>query len=384
MKILLTGGGTGGHFYPLIAVAEEIREVAKEKKLLNPEIYYMATNPYSESTLFDHDIIFRQITAGKLRREPGIVSKIKNFFGLFSTALGIVGATLQLFSIYPDVVFGKGGYVSFPVLWAARLLHIPVVIHESDSKPGRVNAWAGKFAVKIAVSYPEAAEYFPKAKDGSSKVAYTGNPVRKDIAMPITNGAREYLHLEEGAPVIFIMGGSQGAVAINDAILNALPELVKNYQIIHQTGRQNQALVQSEAKVILEKSEHKERYKPFDYLNALAMRMVAGAANIVVSRSGSSIFEIAAWGLPSIIIPIPERVSHDQRKNAFAYARSGAAIVIEQDNLTPEILLSELKRVLSTPTLYAKMQQGAKDFAKLDAAHKIAEALVDIALKHEK
>ena len=158
MKILFTGGGTGGHFYPIIAVAEAISERVTEKKILPPKLYYMASNKYNPRVLFDHEIEFVQVPAGKIRRYFSLL----NLTDLFKTAYGCLRALSKMFSIYPDVVFSKGGFDSFPALVAARFLRIPVVIHESDSEPGRVNAWAGKFAKKIAVSYPDAAKFFPR------------------------------------------------------------------------------------------------------------------------------------------------------------------------------------------------------------------------------
>ncbi len=374
MKILLTGGGTGGHFYPIIAIAEEIRNVVKERKVITPEIYYAAPSPYNPRALFENDIIFKQISAGKVRRYFSIL----NFFDLFRTGFGVIGAIFTLYSLYPDVVFGKGGYVSFPVLFAAKLLGIPVVIHESDSQPGKVNLWASKFAKRIAISYPEAAQFFPQ-----EKTAFTGNPIRTELLNPLTAGAHEYLGLEESIPTIFILGGSQGSQKINEAILDALPELLKKYQVIHQTGRKNFEEVTRTANVVLEKSPNKERYKPYDYLNTLAMRMSYGACSVVISRGGSTIFEIAIMGVPSIIIPIPESISHDQLSNAFSYARSGAATVIEENNLTTEILLTEIAKILENPKLKEQMIAAAKAFSKPDAAKKIAEQIVDIALTHE-
>lgn len=375
MKILLTGGGSGGHFYPLIAIADEINEVASEKKLLGVELYYMADQPYNEGLLFDKRITFKKTSAGKIRRYFSIL----NFFDLFKTAFGVITTFFEMFNLYPDVVFGKGGHVSFPALFAAKLLRIPVIIHESDSKPGRVNAWAAKFARKIAVSYPEAAQFFP-----ADKVAHTGNPIRKEVATPLKNGADEFLGLEPGVPVILILGGSQGSAFINETLMDVLPELLEKYQIIHQTGRKNYPEVKRTAEVILANSTHKSRYHAFDYLNDLAMRMSAGASDLVISRAGSTIFEIAAWGKPSIIIPIAPHISHDQTENAFSYARSGACIVMEEPNLTPHILASEVTRLIDHPEIREKMTTAANGFAKLDAARKIAEEILIIALEHEK
>ena len=374
MRILLTGGGTGGHFYPIIAVAEEINNLVKEKRLLAPELYYMSPTIYNEGLLFERGIKYKKTSAGKLRRYFSIL----NFFDLFKTGWGCLKALWSVYRLYPDVVFGKGGYASFPVLFAAKVLRIPVVIHESDSEPGRVNAWAGKFAKRIAVSYPEAAHFFPQ-----DRVAYTGNPVRKDIEVPITEGAREFLELDQTTPVVLVLGGSQGAESINDAVISILPEFVKKYQIIHQTGKRHIGEVKSTAEAVLTGNPFKMNYKPFDYLNAISLRMAAGAASVVVSRAGSTIFEIAAWGLPSIIIPIPSAVSHDQEKNAFAYARSGACDVIKEKNLTPHVLLSEVDRLVTNMAERDKMKAAAKTFYKPDAAKSIAEEVLKIALSHE-
>lgn len=166
--------------------------------------------------------------------------------------------------------------------------------------------------------------------------------------------------------------------------MEALPRLVEKYQIIHQTGKKNFEEIKSTTRIILEDTEYGHRYKSFGFLNTLAMRMSAGAANLVISRAGSgAIAEIALWGLPSIIVPISEEVSHDQHKNAFAYARSGGAVVIEEKNFTPNLLISEIYRLLSDEALTKKMREGAKEFAKPDAARKIAEGIITTALKHE-
>lgn len=374
MKILFTGGVTGGHFYPIIAVAEAIHDKVREEKILDPKLYFAAPDPYDMEMLVANDMMFVPTAAGKLRRYFSIL----NFFDYFKTAWGVASSIIRIFFLYPDVVFGKGGYGSFPTLLAARLFRIPVVIHESDAAPGRVNAWAGKFAAKIAISYAEAAEYFPK-----DKVAFTGNPVRKSLTLPAREGMHEFLKLERDIPVIYVTGGSQGAEAVNEAVLAALPELVEKYQIIHQAGELNIKEVEQRARVALTDSAHKDRYKPYSYLNDQALRMTAGVAQLVISRAGSTIFEIALWGIPSIIIPIPEPISHDQSKNAFAYARSGASTVIEQANLTPHLLVSEITRILSSEQLRASMSTAARGFARPDAARLVADALLNIGLSHE-
>ena len=374
MKILLTGGGSGGHFYPLIAVAESLNKIAKDENLVSAKLYFMSDSPYDMESLVENDITFIPISAGKMRRYASAL----NFVDIFKTAFGVIGAIFKVFKIYPDVVFSKGAYASFPVLVAARFLRIPVIIHESDSVPGKTNLWAGKFADRIAVSYPDTAKYFK-----TDKVAWTGNPLRKAVMAFSKNGAHEYLKLEESVPTILIIGGSLGAKLINERILNALPELVNRYQVVHQTGRSNVEEVTKTAEIILANNPNKSRYRIFDYLNNLSLMMAAGASNLIISRAGSTIFEIAVWGVPSIVIPITDTNGDHQRKNAYAYARSGAASVIEEANLTTNVLIAEIDRSLQDKSLQTKMSSSAKEFAKTDAADKIAREIINIALSHE-
>jgi UDP-N-acetylglucosamine--N-acetylmuramyl-(pentapeptide) pyrophosphoryl-undecaprenol N-acetylglucosamine transferase len=374
MKIMFTGGGTGGHFYPIIAVTEALRDVIKEKKILKPTLYFMAPTKYDPRALFDNEIQFIGVSSGKIRRYFSIL----NFTDMLKTISGCFLAVIKMYSVYPDVLFAKGGYGSFPALFAAKILRIPVIIHESDSAPGRVNTWAGKFAKKVAISYPNAAKYFDQ-----KKVALTGNPVRHELLSTLTNGAHEFLKLEYGVPVLLFLGGSQGAQNINDVLLDALPELLNTYQVIHQTGKANFEEMKSTASVILKDHKFANRYRPFDYLNILALRMSAGVADIIVSRAGSSIFEIALWGKPSIIVPIPRAVSHDQTTNAFAYAETGAASVIEEANFGSHILIEEINRIYQNKTIKDTMSQRALAFARPDSARIIAEQIINLALQHE-
>ena len=374
MKILFTGGETGGHFYPIIAVAQQINKIVKDERLLAPKMYFMAPSPYDKRMLFENNIVFMKSPAGKMRR----YFSIKNFFDIFKTVWGVFKATFQVFFVFPDVIFSKGGHGSFPTVLAAKIFRIPLVIHESDSVPGRVNKWAGKFATKIAVSFPEAVKEFPK-----DKVAYTGNPIRKELYTLASEGATEFLKLEKNVPVLLILGGSQGSEKINDLIVQALPDLVPKYQVLHQTGKGKLLGVEATAGVLLEGSEFKNRYRPFEYLNTLALRMAGGASNLIISRGGSTIFEIALWGIPSIIIPLTSASEDHQRKNAFSYSRSNAAVVIEEGNLTPHILTAEINRILESKELVNQMKEGAKSFAHPGAAEQIAEVLIAIGIKHE-
>lgn len=375
MRIVFTGGGTGGHFYPIISVVEELREVTKKYKIIEPELFFLAPEPYNQGVLFDNNIRYKRVLSGKRRMYPSIL----NFLDIFKMGIGIIQAMWKIFWIYPDVIFSKGGYGSIPVVFVGRILGIPIIIHESDSTPGRANEWAAKFANKIALSYPDAINFFDK-----SKSAWTGNPVRKEIKWPVSEGAHKYLNLDPTIPVIFILGGSQGSKIINDTVLDTIKELTSKYQIIHQTGKENFEEVKRTAEVILGLSSERNRYKPFPYLDDLAMRMSAGASDIIVSRAGSAIFEIAQWGVPSIIIPIQNSNKDHQRKNAFNYARSNGCVVIEEENLRPEILVAEIYKILNDKERYAEMEKGAKSFAKPEAGMLIAEEIVQLALKHEK
>lgn len=375
MKILFTGGGSGGHFYPIIAVAESINKIVKNEHLLDAKLYYMAPVPYNPRALLENNIAFVQNPAGKLRRYFSLL----NITDTFKTGWGILVAIVKVFSIFPDVIFSKGGYASFPALVAGRLFKIPIFIHESDCEPGRVSAWAGKFATRIAVSYPEATHFFP-----SEKTAYTGNPIRKEVMVPSGEGARKFLGLEENVPTIAILGGSQGAAKINEILLQSLADLVSFCQIIHQTGKTHFIPVKETSAIILQNNPQAQRYHPFKYLDAVTLKMVAGVSDLIISRAGSSIFEIAIWGIPSIIIPIPEAISHDQHKNAFAYARTGAATVIEEENLSPHVLTSEIKRLVESPEILLKMKQATIGFSRKDASDIIAKEIIKIALEHDK
>jgi len=376
MKIVFTGGGTGGHFYPIIAISERVNQIISKENILGAELYYISTEPYDKQALFENNLIFKEIQTGKMRT----YFSIRNIFDIFKTFFGILNALIKVFAIYPDVIFSKGGYAAFPVVFVAKLLNIPVVIHESDAGPGRVNLFASKFAKRIAISFKESVEFFPK-----DKTIYTGQPVRKEIE--IKEGREESLRfwsLESDLPVLLVLGGSQGAELINNTVIDGLPDLVKKYQIIHQTGVKNFKNVKARADVVLEASINKARYTPIAFLNPLQLKMAAGATELIVSRAGSTIFEIASWGIPSILIPFTVSNADHSKKNAFAYARAGACIVIEEMNMKANILSSEIDRIISNKNVSISMSKNASAFYKPDASNTIAREIVDIALSHEK
>lgn len=374
MKILFTGGGSGGHFYPIIAVAEKLNKMLESEKIANAELFYMSTEPYNERLLYDNKIEFRQITAGKLRA----YFSLQNFLDIFVTAWGVIKAIFQIFALYPDVVFGKGGYPSFPVLFAARLFRIPVIIHESDSVPGRVNAWAGKFAQKIAISYQEASQFFP-----AGRTALTGNPIREDVLEPSGKDATKVFGFDPSIPVLLVLGGSQGSRTINSQMETLAPKLVEKYYVIHQTGEKNLPEVQKTVMGLLGDSPNASRYRLYGYMDSETMKLCSEAATVVISRAGSAIFEIAAWEVPAILIPIADHVGDHQRKNAFAYARAGGAVVIEESNLGPNILMSEIDNLMTDENKRKVMKESAKAFARTDASLKIAEQIFAILMRHK-
>jgi len=378
MTIAFTGGGSGGHFYPIIAIAEALQDLVREERLIAPTLYYLAPSPFDEKALFENGIIYINIPAGKMRRYASFL----NFTDTLKTISGTLSAIITLFRIYPDVIVSKGGYASVPTVLAARILRIPLIIHESDAKPGRANLLAASWAKKIAISFDSAAIFFPK--NVQNKIARTGIPIRKALLRIEIEGARQYLKLEENVPSILILGGSQGAVRINDMILSCLPELVSFANVIHQTGPANFKNVEAISQVVLGKNQNATRYHPVNYFDQISMQRVAGVADIIVSRAGAnSIAEIGLWHKPAILIPIPESVSHDQRTNAYAYAKTGAAIVLEEENLAPHLFVSEIQRILKDPALAKRMGDSAIGFTDPDAARILAQEVLAIALPHE-
>lgn len=374
MKVLLTGGGSGGHFYPLIAVAQALKKIAEEERIVSLDLTFAGASPFDEHILREEGIGFKHIPAGKIRR----YFDLRNFSDLLKTLRGILRAIWSFTLWPPDIVFSKGGYDSFPVLIAARLYRIPVIIHESDAVPGAVNKWASKFAIRIGVSFPETAEFFPH-----EKVARVGNPIRHNILGGSEGEALDMFELEGETLTVLVLGGSQGSEPINETLISALDALVGKVQIIHSTGHANFENVKAEAGVVLEKSDHKKRYHPFPYLNPSQLRNAAYISGVAVARAGAgTIFELAAWRLPAILIPLPHAAQDHQRENAYNYARTGAAEVIEEANLTPHVFEAEITKIAGDEKRQKEMKKAAGNFARIDAAEKIAREIIQLGL-HE-
>jgi UDP-N-acetylglucosamine--N-acetylmuramyl-(pentapeptide) pyrophosphoryl-undecaprenol N-acetylglucosamine transferase len=367
MKIVITGAG-GGHFYPLIAVIERVRKEAFIQKFVQPEVFFFSDRPYNETLLFESQIKFVHIPAGKLRVYPSF----ETVLDVFRTILGCVIAIFKLYSLYPDVVFAKGGYASFPTLFAARVLSIPVVVHESDTIPGRTTRWAGKFASRVALSYPEASPFYPK-----EMTALTGQPIR-DVLLPPEDYERIYGAKER--PVILILGGSQGSKAINEAIISILPEMLNTYDVVHQVGENNFNEMKQITESVLKDHKFKEHYFVNGFID---VAVFYSKVDMVITRAGSAMFEMALWQLPMLVIPIPERISRDQRSNAYAMAGKGVAAVLEENNIGNAILLSEISRIMQDKEVYSKMSQSGKQFENSRiAATTIAREIIRIGISH--
>lgn len=367
MKIVITGAG-GGHFYPLIAVIESAQKQLFIQKITEPEVYFLSDKPYDEKLLFENQIKFIRIPAGKLRIYPSF----ENVIDLFRTMYGCIVAIGKLYSLYPDVVFAKGGYASFPTLLAARILSIPVVVHESDTVPGRTTTFAGKFALRAAISYPEAAPFFPQ-----SIIALTGQPIRGQLIPPL-NYKRDVSKKER--PVIMILCGSQGSQRINESIIQILYKLLERYDIVHQVGVSNVEEVKKITNELLKGHPFKDRYFVDGFID---LSLFYPKVDMVITRGSSSMFEIALWQLPMIVVPIPEKYSRDQCSNAYAMAGRGCASVIEEDNMNTAVILSEISRILDSDETYKKMSEAGMQFENSrEAANVIARELSRICLSH--
>ena len=378
MRIGLVGGGTGGHFYPLMAVSEKIREKYLSEKV---SLFYFGPNKYDEKYLKDLNINFVKIPAGKMR----LYSSGRNYLDTFKVFFGVFIAMLKLPIVYPDVIFSKGGYTAFPVLCAARVLGIPVVVHDSDTVPGRVSIFGAKFAMLVSTAWAEAAKYFVNTIHISpDKIMETGLPIRR-ILNPLYKQEKlekKFTFIDKSLPLIAIIGGSQGSQILNESIISCLPFVLPFAQIIHQTGKNNFQAVKHNTDNLLQNMPEKKNYFIKDTFDAQEMREIYSEASLMILRSGSQVLETYLWGIPSILIPISEEVSRDQRSNAFASMRRGASIVIEEHNLTPHILQNEVLRLLQDNRALTHMSASARESAIYDADQKIAETLIKISQDH--
>lgn len=364
MRILLTGGGTGGHITPIAAVVKEIKKTTKE----DVEFLFVGlVDDKGREMLGIEGIKVKNISCGKMRR----YFSLQNFIDPFKVFLGIFQAFWHVYIFMPDVVFAKGGYASVPGSFAAWFFRVPIISHESDSVPGLANKIVGEFAKIVIVAFQKPFEYFPK-----DKTVLFGNPIRNDILEGSAEECRRKFGLSGNKPLIYVTGGSQGAAALNKAILEILPKLLENAEVIHQCGKLDFENVKKNVSEILGVDYAAKGYHPMDFIGE-GLKDVFAASSLIISRAGAnSLAEISALGKPSILIPLPGSASDHQKINAFEYSKSGASIVIEQENLTPNLFLTEIKKVLDNPELARAMGENAKKLAHPDAAGRIAEIIL--------
>jgi len=368
MRIALTGGGTGGHIFPIIAVVKKIRELAKSES----DIEFLFLGPkgeLEEEAMGAEFIPIKNIYSGKLRR----YFSFRYVVDIFKLLIGFLQAFWQLLVFMPDAIFAKGGYASVPVVFAGWFFRIPILIHESDITPGIANRFSSRFAQKIAISFPGAANFF-----NPLKIFLSGNPVREEIKKGNKEEARKIFHLDSEKKLILVIGGSQGARPINESIEKILPKLLKKYQIIHITGPAEYEKVVREAGKIGIKPGH-GGYFVYPFLRSELFHAFA-AADLVISRAGASaLTEIAANGKPSIIIPIESSANNHQELNAFEFSEAGAAVVLEQDNLGENIFFEKIEEVMENQEIRYKLCERVKKFYNPKAAQIIAEEIIKLA-----
>lgn len=367
-RILFTGGGTGGHIFPIIAIAEEMK-----KRDLNLSLTYIGPSDFTSKTfLAPAKIKAYYITSGKLRRYFSISAIFSNIADLFiKIPFGIFQAFTIMFFSAPDVIISKGGFGSIPVIIAGWILRIPIFMHESDVVPGLANKIGSKFSEKVFVSFPiSEMEYFPQ-----KKMIESGNPVRKILAQGNREDGQKLFSLSGEKPVVLILGGSQGSERINEVILDILIDVLQDFEIIHQTGMAGFKRVKNESLAMIDESLRKY-YHPYFFLDEKELALAYAASDCIVARSGAgTIFEIALLKKPSILIPLPESAQNHQVRNAYSYAKNGACLVLEEGNFTHHFFLEKLREILNEDK--ETMQKGAEMFSKPFAAVIVARYVLD-------
>jgi len=358
--VLITGGGSGGHIYPLIAVRRKLPEQVDVR-------YFGSPGPYADE-LKDNRIRITRITSSKFRR----YFSMQNIFDVFKFGWSILEALWKIFWFMPNVAFSKGGPGALVVVLVCRFYRIPVVIHESDSILGRTNYISAKYAQLVELGFSAAEASLPKTR---AAIKTVGNPIRDEILIAHNeNSARELFGFSRDLPVLFFLGGSQGAAVFNDFVLANLDELLEKFQLIHQVGSDNFNEYKSSFELLMRDASptKKDRYRFYQFLGA-NIGDAFDAAEVIISRAGGAIFEIAAKGKPAILIPLPaDVVGEHQLKNAYIYQESGAAVVIEQENLLRSVFIRQVERIVQESGMRAAMSQAAKAFAKPEAAQMIA------------
>ncbi len=348
-RIILTGGGTAGHVTPNIALLPRLKE-------LDYDVQYIGSLDGIEKKLIEElSIPYYGIASGKLRRyfDP------KNFSDPFKVIKGYFQARKLLKSLKPDVVFSKGGFVAVPVVLAAKHRHIPVIIHESDMTPGLANKLSIPSANKICCNFPETLSHLPEGK-----AFLTGSPIRQELLSGNKLAALKFCGFTANKPVLLIIGGSLGSAAVNTAIRNILPQLLKTFQVIHLCGKDkiDESLIKTEG------------YVQFEYIKQELADLFA-LADVVVSRAGANaICELLALRKPNLLIPLSAAASRgDQILNAASFKRQGFSEVLEEETLSSEALLRTIQTLYeSRHTYIAAMEKSQQN----DAIGKIV-SLID-------
>lgn len=327
-KIVMTGGGTAGHVTPNIALFDSLQKDGYE-------IHYIGSYEGIEKGLIeDKKIPYYGISSGKFRR----YRSWKNLTDPFRVLHGFFQARRLLGRIRPNVVFSKGGFVSVPVVMAAKTRHIPVIIHESDLTPGLANKLAMPSATKVCCNFPETLPYLPK-----EKAVLTGSPFRQELLHGNKQAAKDFCGFTGDLPILMVMGGSIGSVYINNAIRGCIDTLLTKYQIIHLCGKGN----------IDESLKDKKGYAQFEYISENLPDLFA-AADLVVARAGAnSICELLALHKPNILIPLSRNASRgDQILNANSFAKQGFSAVLEEEEVTSEKLMATIDDVMAHRSKY--------------------------------
>lgn len=349
-RIVLTGGGTAGHVTPNIALIPTLQKEGYE-------IHYIGSYDGIEKKLIEEiGIPYYGISSGKLRR----YFDLKNFSDPFKVLKGYGEAKKLLKKLKPDIIFSKGGFVTVPVVIAAKRLAIPAIIHESDMTPGLANKLAIPSATKVCCNFPETIKYLP---DGKSVL--TGSPIRRELMEGSKEKALNFLGFDNSKPVIMIIGGSLGSAAINTAIRSNLDSLLKNFQIVHLCG-------QGKMDTSL---EHKKGYRQFEYIKK-ELADIFALSDVVISRAGANaICELLALRKPNILIPLSAAASRgDQILNARSFEKQGFSVVIEEEQLTKDTLSTAIKEVYENKEKYVSaMKKSSQTDAIITITNLIKE-----------
>lgn len=332
-KIILTGGGTAGHVTPNLALLPSLR---KEEF----EIHYIGSyNGIERRLIEDAGIPYDGISSGKLRR----YFDIKNFSDPLRVLKGYGQAKRLMKQYHPDIVFSKGGFVSVPVVLAAKHYKIPVIIHESDMTPGLANKICIPAAKKVCCNFPETLNYLPK-----DKAVLSGSPIREELLTGDRLSGLQYAGLSANRPVILVIGGSLGSVTVNHAVRSILPKLLSQFQVIHICGKENldESLIGTSG------------YVQYEYVDK-PLRHLFAAADLIISRAGAnSICEILALRKPNILIPLSAAASRgDQILNANSFAKQGFSTVLEEEVLTSDTLYQAVSDTYKKRTAFIEAME---------------------------